>query len=442
MRAGTALLLAALLGGSALATPYTVQKGDTLYRLARSVGLSVTQLQERNGLTSAELRVGQVLDLPVPPGSPPPAQPPVQPQSPFQAQPQPSSLPLPAVPAPAGTSVRISRPGCCANAQWTPDGTQLRVLDQPAGGATGLYRLPADGSAPGGVFERATALVSPDGAYALEPLGPSSAVARRLADGARATVPTGGGGASWSPGGQLAWATYGKASRDDWIPLTVFVTSPFSAGATPQRLPTVYGGRLIGWLDAATVLLTGRLARDDAQRAVLKIDVRSRKMQVLARGMWLSGVRASPDGRRVVYRVTLDTPGRNGMFVVDTATAAVAPLALFGSARWQDPDHLLLIPFEPGQASQRLVQLDVVSGGVAALLSLQDKVTQDDWQVSPDGQRVVYLSQGDRALHVLTLPAPEIPPLPALPAQPAPPLLEPPTLPPPVPVVPPAPANP
>jgi len=421
VKAAYGWLLAGLLGGSlgcgsALATPYTVQKGDTLYRLARSVDLTVTQLQLLNGLNSVDVKVGQVLELPQPPASPPVA------------------VPVPGTPSELSLSVRVSRPGCCSNAQWTPDSTQLNVLNRPPGGAVGVYRLPADGSAPDGIFLRAPALLSPDGAYALEPLSSSSARAQRLSDGARALVPTSGGAAFWSAKGQLAWATYGNASRDDWIPMTVFVTSPYTIGAAVQRLPTVYGGRLIGWLDATTMLLTGRQTRNDARRAVLKIDVLSRTVQVLARGNWLSGVQVSPDGGRVVYRVTLDTPGQNGMFVVDTTTRAVVSLPLFGSARWQDPDHLLLIPFEPGQDSQRLTQLNVVSRGVVALLSLRDKVVHDDWQVSPDGHRVVYLSQTDHALHVLVLPTAEVAPLLPEPAQTALPVLRSPPSTPPLPV--------
>ena len=427
---GLPWLLTALLGGSALAAPYTVKKGDTLYRLARSVGLTVAQLQALNGLTGVDVKIGQVLELPGPPVPSPATLPP--------------GTPLPA-PVPSDrAAVQVSRPGCCVGARWTPDSAQLSVLDQPPGGAVGLYRLPADGSAPAGMYDRAPALVSPDGAYALEPRGPSAAVAQRLTDGARALVPTSGGGAVWSPQGRLAWPTFGTTSRSDWVPLTVFVTSPFSAGAMPVRLPTLYGGRLIGWLDATTLLLTGRLTRSEARRAVLKLDVPSQTMQVLARGSFLSGVQPSPDGRRVVYRVTLDTPGHNGMFMVDTGTAAVTPLPVFGSARWQDAGHLLLIPFEPGQPRQRLVQLDVESGGVAPLLAFQDKVAHDDWQVAPDGRRVVYLSQTARTLHVLTLPVPEIPALPAVPKSIPPPLqASPPSpTPSPGPALPPAPAPP
>jgi murein DD-endopeptidase MepM/ murein hydrolase activator NlpD len=71
---------------------YTVVKGDTLFSIARRFGMSVAELQQVNGLTSPNLRIGQALKVKgttsnVPPTPPPPAprpvppvpQPPVQP---------------------------------------------------------------------------------------------------------------------------------------------------------------------------------------------------------------------------------------------------------------------------------------------------------------------------------------------------------------------------
>lgn len=46
-----------------MATTYTVQKGDTLFRIARTHQLTVDQLKEYNQLTSTTIRVGQVLSL-------------------------------------------------------------------------------------------------------------------------------------------------------------------------------------------------------------------------------------------------------------------------------------------------------------------------------------------------------------------------------------------
>jgi cell wall-associated NlpC family hydrolase len=55
---------------------HTVQKGDTLYSLARRYGTTVDTLMRLNNLRTPDLRVGQVLRLPAPAGSPPPQTPP------------------------------------------------------------------------------------------------------------------------------------------------------------------------------------------------------------------------------------------------------------------------------------------------------------------------------------------------------------------------------
>lgn|SRR5690606_5033091 len=50
-------------GSSTDGTWYTVQEGDTLYDLARAHGTTVRAIQQENGLTGSQLRVGQQLLL-------------------------------------------------------------------------------------------------------------------------------------------------------------------------------------------------------------------------------------------------------------------------------------------------------------------------------------------------------------------------------------------
>lgn len=80
------------------AREYTVQKGDTLYSLAKKYNVSVEQLMMKNGLESDKLKVGQKMDVPFlnPDGSMPKVGPeaekeqqkqPTQPQKPAETKP-------------------------------------------------------------------------------------------------------------------------------------------------------------------------------------------------------------------------------------------------------------------------------------------------------------------------------------------------------------------
>ena len=61
----TSVMLHTNLGkAAACSDTYIVQKGDTLYSLAKKYSVSVDQIQEANGLSSDFIKVGQTLEVP------------------------------------------------------------------------------------------------------------------------------------------------------------------------------------------------------------------------------------------------------------------------------------------------------------------------------------------------------------------------------------------
>lgn len=125
------LLAAALLLGAASA--YTVKPGDTLYSIARTHGITVTELMRLNGLTETTIEVGQTLRLPGE-NAPTPAPPP-------PVTPSPGDAPLPQ-PVPEGTAqiagVTVSAPVSLRMG----DAFVLRLSGPRAGQAT--VRFPSE----------------------------------------------------------------------------------------------------------------------------------------------------------------------------------------------------------------------------------------------------------------------------------------------------------
>jgi hypothetical protein len=82
-------------------------------------------------------------------------------------------------------------------------------------------------------------------------------------------------------------------------------------------------------------------------------------------------------------------------------------LDLFGGYRWRSRDRLLVIPLELGAGGQRFVEVDVTTGAARALTDptlTPLHIEGGDWALSPDGERVVFVSAEDHNLWVIDLP--------------------------------------
>lgn len=291
--------------------------------------------------------------------------------------------------------------GCCAGAVWTPDSRALLFLDgAPARPSTAIYQVPAGGGAVTRRFAT-VAFYSPRLLWQVSPGSGVNTTLRRLADGRTFTLPTYGADVTWTPSeNRLAYARTDTAGNYDRRATRIFVADVFGA---PRQVATVYGGGVVGWLDEQTLLLSGKGAPGNRDRELFTLDTRTGAKKVLRTALGFRAVQLSPGGKQVAYTISFDRKERNGLWLQDTAGGPPRELGDFGSYRWRDARRLLLIPLNSGRV-HLLRQYDVGTGKWTTLGDLGDQVRQGDWNVSPDGTRVSYLSARDGNVRVLRLP--------------------------------------
>ncbi|MFI0607933.1 MAG: TolB family protein, partial [Anaerolineae bacterium] len=125
----------------------------------------------------------------------------------------------------------------------------------------------------------------------------------------------------------------------------------------------------------------------------------------------LRGIALSTDRSWLAYTVSGSTStGINGLWIAATRAGSAPPRRLdgrFGAFRWRDGRRLVIIPFETGAASHRLLELDAESGAERALTDpavTPLRIADGDWSLSPDGRHVAYTNAQDDAVWVMALP--------------------------------------
>lgn len=291
---------------------------------------------------------------------------------------------------------------CCPGAVWTPDSRALLFLDgPPARASTGIYTVAANGGAVTRRFSR-VAFFSPRLLWAVRPGTGETTTLERLADGRRFTLPTRGGDVTWTRAEtRLAYTRSDTSGNFDRRTTRVFVADAFGA---PRQVATLYGGGISGWVNETTLLLSGKRNAGDRDRELFTLDTRTGARRTLATALSFRGVSLSADGSRVAYYVAFDSAARNGLWVRPTAGGAARKLAAFGSYRWRGAARLLLIPLDPDGSPHVLREYDARANAWRTLGDLGDQVRQGDWNVSPDGRKVSYLSARDGNVWVVELP--------------------------------------
>jgi Tol biopolymer transport system component len=229
-------------------------------------------------------------------------------------------------------------------------------------------------------------------------------VVERLADGQQWTIPSGGRAVSFSPDGSLVSWTAGQAGPPfDTAQRQVWTSR--SDGSRVRQVIAVMGGGLAGWFPDGRMLVSSQNGGESTYWAVSPQDGSAEK---ILQSLRLRGAALSPDGAWLAYQVVFSGDlTADGLWLANTHTGQRMRLDVFGAYRWRDSGRLLIIPLDLTSASHLLWQVDAASGKAEPLTDPEltsFKVANGDWAVSPDGQKLVFVSASDQNLWLLSLP--------------------------------------
>ena len=317
--------------------------------------------------------------------------------------------------APLGQPVRLTAPGCCARPFWRADSRALWFIDKPEGGETGFYEVALDAPLMTPALITSTiASLSPDQRWRVA-LTRERTTLTRLADGAAFDVPAAGRGVSFSPNGErIVWQEGGGPGNAAGGPPADPSNRIFVAavdGTAAREVTRLANGSLSGWLDDTTLLVRVREGRESDIDQLRTLPLDGGEGREILRSERLRGIALSTDRSWLAYTVSGSTStGANGLWIAATRAGGAPPRRLdgrFGAFRWRDGRRLVIIPFEMGAASHRLLELDAETGAERALsdpAATPLRIADGDWSLSPDGRHVAYTNAQDDAVWVMALP--------------------------------------
>jgi hypothetical protein len=272
----------------------------------------------------------------------------------------------------------------------------------------GIYGVPADGGEPVLLIEP-VGLVSQDWTHLAYHQNGQTAV-RSLIEGDVWMVPNQGRAVWLSPSGRFtAWQSGSRGiTHPDLRERVLWLAE--TGTTTPQELVRVRGGGLVGWSTGeAHVIVTGQLG-SDGPAGIWRIEPERDRAVLLVEAQRPRDPLISPGGSWLAFYTAFDSgPIENGLWVVRTDGTQLGRVDLFGAYRWRSEGQLLVIPIEDQDPGLSLWQVDAVTGEASRLTNPWREplhIRGNDWQISPDGSRMVYVSSGDGNVWVMELPEP------------------------------------
>lgn len=314
-------------------------------------------------------------------------------------------------PTPTPTSVPVLFPltqgGCCVQPFWAPDSQRVLFLDKPiASLPAGLWGIGLDGGVPE-LFSQKIGIYSPGLTYRAY-LENDATWVEHLADGQLWQIANDGRQVYFSTDEtNLAWSSSSVniGLREVWISRV--------DGSQAQSVYTSAGASVITWLADGRLLIQEQSPDGSRDQALSVLSLASQpeeqpRSKVLARGFRLRSPLASPDGSWIAYYSAFDDESeKNGLWLVNSNTAEKRRLALFGAYRWRNASQVLVIPLDLEQPEQRIWQVAAETGAAVPITDpaiTPFKVSGGDWQVSPDGQWMTFVSADDNNIWLMKLP--------------------------------------
>lgn len=305
--------------------------------------------------------------------------------------------------------VRLTEAGCCAYPMWSKDSQWVIFLDKPNDRQpAGLYGVPVEGG------ER-TLIHARVGTYSLDRTlvaypEDGRMFVERWADGTRWVIPSEGRMVRFSPSAKsVAWEVTSRGIQFPDVRQKAIWVSSFE-GTNAHEVVTVNGGEFLGWeQEENAFIVTGRLG-PAMPSGIWRVDVASGAGRLLLEVERPLSPLLSPNGEWVAYQVAFEQDAdKNGLWVVRSDGSEVKKLAWHGAYRWRSESVLLVIPFDLDDGGPSLWQVEVQSGEMTRLTNPDHTplpIANNDWEASPDGKRIAYVSFEDRSIYVLRLPKP------------------------------------
>jgi len=308
------------------------------------------------------------------------------------------------------TLTRLTDDGCCRNPVWHPDGTRILYADAlPGQQLAGTYAVPADGSGSPSMFWPSAATLSPDGARVAFP--DFAAKVTRVQEIGKTGVATLANNTAYvwfsADGRQLAWLERAPGAQPSSnVDRLVRIWTANADGTNARvRGRDVRAGEVAWFPDGQRLVFAGR-DQDGGSPGVYTLDLPTGALTRVIEAFSPRAVRLAPDGQSLVYLAALEVNAdANGLFLVRLDTGERHKLPLLGGVRWlPDSSGLIALPTQTDGGADTLTRVDATTLAVTPLTdraALPFRVAQDEWQLAPDGTRIVFTSLDDGNIYTL-----------------------------------------